>query len=323
MLTWYIVVADSMVFDSMLGLARKVIEGLSIDISITDIVEKARQAISQPSWLALMLNLGNILSNRLVQLFTIAGFLYSIIRFTDFKFRKEFIGLAAANVILYLATLDTPFMDSLLSKVPTDPARISHITFLLLSIFTVVGGMMILRIANRILRIDWGETSIRRWFIILALFFSIFFLYQTGFVWQLTESGSGSFMIGQESLKKNGDIKMITAFRSAVTPEQDVYSAEWISRNREANSKIYATYSDTRVHSLTSSGMIPVRDVPKLKITTKVVPEEAYLYLSYLNVVDGIAPDFRPQEYHDMAEVSHLYAEKNKIYSNGASEIYK
>ncbi len=117
---------------------------------------------------------------------------------------------------------------------------------------------------------------------------------------------------------------------TAATPEQEVFSARWLSINMESGEKIYATYYDIRIHALTSYGMIPVEDVPRLTSTTKTIPKGAYVYLQYINVVDGIGTAFdsplmpgREYSYYSMTEIFHLYQGKNKIYSNGGSEIYK
>ena len=96
--------------------------------------------------------------------------------------------------------------------------------------------------------------------------------------------------------------------------------------NRKPGEKIYAIYDEIRVHALTSYGMIPVSDVPALASTTKGIPEDTYVYLRYLNVVGGIGTDFdisSGHTFYDMAEISPLFEGKNKIYSNGGSEIYE
>ncbi|MBA7696675.1 hypothetical protein ES703_105326 [subsurface metagenome] len=163
----------------------------------------------------------------------------------------------------------------------------------------------------------------------LSIFFVIFFLYQTGFIWQVIESESGTGL-DQEWLKKYGAPEQKAALYTIFPPEQEVFSARWLSMNMKPGEKIYATYSDIRVHALTSYGMIPLEDVLALTSKTKTIQEDAYVYLQYLNVIEGIGTEFDTsvspvglRTIYNMTEVSHLLEGRNKIYTNGGSEIYK
>ena len=145
----------------------------------------------------------------------------------------------------------------------------------------------------------------------------------------MAESGSGSGL-DNEWIKKYGAPEQKAAFYTAFPPEQEVFSARWLSMNMKAREKIYVTYSDIRAHTLTSYGMIPLEDVLALTSKTKTIPEDAYVYLQYLNVIEGIGTEFDTsvslmglRTIYNMTEVSHLYEGKNKIYTNGGSEIYK
>ena len=101
--------------------------------------------------------------------------------------------------------------------------------------------------------------------------------------------------------------------------------------NMKSGEEVYAIYNDVRVHALTSYGMMPIEDIPKVTNTTKTIPKDAYVYLQYLNVIEGIRHEVNPSQMHvrktssihSMTEISHLFKGKNKIYSNGGSEIYK
>ena len=48
-----------------------------------------------------------------------------------------------------------------------------------------------------------------------------------------------------------------------------------------------------------------------------------YLYLRYINVVDGVYTD-HDQLRHDLYEVCpNLFADRSKLYDNGGSEVYR
>jgi len=176
-------------------------------------------------------------------------------------------------------------------------------------------------------KVSWARASALS---ILSVYFVVFFLFQTGFVWQVTEGYSGSVSLSQDGIRKYGDMGAKARLYLIITADQDVFGAEWLSTHREFEEEVYAIYGDTRVHALLSYGMIPVEEVPKLTPSTETVPEDAYVYLQYLNVVEGIGTRYAPElpfgrrdSTYSMSDISHLFEGKNKIYSNGGSEIYK
>ena len=330
-LIWYISAAGSLIFTSFVELGENIISRISAtDILTPEFAPRVKEALTVDKSLvvSLLSKLRPVL-NHFVELFIITGVLAVLLRPRGLQFRKEYVALAILPLGVYLACVAPPFLSPLLSKVYVGTWRLHHISLIFLAPFCVIGGITALRIASRVVRVPWTDRNMRRWFVLLPLFLVIFLLYQTGLVWQITAGHSGSLSLSQNSLRE-GTVSEKAKLYNAVTPEQDVFSARWLSANMKPGDRVYASYDGIRVHVLLSHGMIPTSDVIRLTRKTEKIREDAYVYLRFLNVAEGIGTEFRVSglagernSYYDMSEVSHLYKEKNKIYSSGDSEIYR
>jgi uncharacterized membrane protein len=175
---------------------------------------------------------------------------------------------------------------------------------------------------SKVVRVSWTDKNVRTSLKVLSVYFVIFMLYQSGFVYQVAEGYSGSISIGQEEIKEYGDANQKASFYSLYHPEQDVFSAKWLSKRRNHEKKVYAIYNGIRVHPLVSYGMISRSETPVLTNTTKKIKEGSYVYLHYLNVVEGIGTDWHERSIYNMTEIYPLIKNKNKIYSNGGAQVY-
>ena len=366
-LTWYMYVSSSTVFDSLIHLGDHITSSISTDF-LTPEVSRVQRFLVPQTPLERLLRVVNIIINYLKQIFIITGVLVVLLKHRELKFEKEYVAFSMLNLVIYSVCIAPPFLSPLLAASGTDLGRLSLITFIFLAPFCVIGGLTVFRMISRVVKASWKAVqqfkirrkrkihralnpkrskifsaksnygnapwtneTMRKWLKVLSVYFVIFFLFQTGFVREVTQDYTGSPSLNQEWVEKYGDTEKKAGLYSAVTPEQEVFSARWLSMNMNPGEKVYATYMDARVHALTSYGMIPIKDVPKLTNTTKTIQKDAYVYLQYLNVVEGIGTEFKQSlrddegrySYYNMTEISHLFAGENKIYSNGGSEVYK
>ena len=88
--------------------------------------------------------------------------------------------------------------------------------------------------------------------------------------------------------------------------------------------EIYAPYS-VGERALCAYGMIPRQKIREFTNNTKKI-KRGYIYLSALNVVGGIGRSLNPKletpTHFNMSDIYPLLDKKNKIYTNGGSEIY-
>lgn len=201
-------------------------------------------------------------------------------------------------------------------------ARLYHITLVFLAPFCITGAIVGYRFLFR------GALSpIQAPLKALSVLLAVYLLCTTGFVGEVTKNYLSSISLSQESTKKYGDAERKVRFYDIYTPEEEVFSARWLSKNALRDRRIYAIYSGTTIHTLTSYGLIPEHKVHRLTPDRRAIPRGSYVYLQYVNVVEGLGTIFKKvalkhvRDIITMEEFSPLLAKTNKIYSNKGSEI--
>ena len=322
-LVWYMYISGSVVFEAYVRIGDHIARNIFTEFLNPPASGGLSLLLTQlkPGLLYLVYAIINYLN----QVFIVIGVLVLILKYRRLKFEKEYTAFSILSLLILFAGILAPFLTRSVHM-----ERLYHIALIFLAPFCVIGAITVFRMISKVVKVSWTNKSVRRWLTVLSIYFVIFSLYQTGFVWEVGQEHWSSPVLSQESIKLYGGVADKARLYSAVTPEQDVFSAKWLSMNMKAGEKVYATYSDIRIHALTSYAMILVEDVPKLTKTTKTIPKDAYVYLQYINVVEGTGTEFdlslppgRKHSYYSMSEISYLYEGKNKIYSNGGSEIYK
>jgi uncharacterized membrane protein len=255
----------------------------------------------------------------LLSLFFIAvGIITLMLKHREMKFEREYVAFSLVAFAICLGGIALPYFASALNT-----ARLYHITLIFLAPFCVIGGITIFRVVSRIVRASWTNESVSSSLKVLSVFFAIFLLFNSGWVYEVAKDNPGSIALSHESIKKYSDYEKKAWFYTTLTPEQDVFSAKWLSKGRNHEEKVYATYKDSRVHPLMSYGLISAIETPALTNTIREIKGGSYVYLQYLNVVEGIGTYQREESIYNMTEIYPLYRGKSKIYTNGASEIYK
>jgi uncharacterized membrane protein len=313
-LTWYMYVSSSSTFNTIVHIGDHIASSIYTDFLNPEAVEGLEMMLGEVA--PGLLHKVNRVICYLNQIFIIIGCIVLLLKYVELKFEKEYGAFSMINLAILFASISVPFFASSLNM-----DRVYHITLIFLAPFCVIGGITFFRMLSRIVRVSWTDKNVRSSLKVLSVYFVIFMLYQTGFVFQVVEGYSGSISIGQEEIKEYGDAKEKAGFYSLYHPEQDVFSAKWLSKRRNHEKKVYAIYNGARVHPLESYGMIPRSETPVLTNTTKKIKEGSYVYLQYLNVVEGIGTDRREKSIYNMTEIYPLIENKNKIYSNGGSEI--
>lgn len=191
-------------------------------------------------------------------------------------------------------------------------SRFYEIALLLLAPLGILGGKEVLSLFTR----KRGEPYYAS--LLLILFLIPFFLFQSGFVYAITGNINWSLPLSIHS----GEVDNLILYDKIVN-EQEVLAARWLYKKIYTYSSgdrhlVYASIGADRI--LTSYGMFPPENKRILSNVT-IMDENSYVYLDRLNVVEGI---IKGERYvWNSSELSPIFDDMNKIYSNGASEIYK
>lgn len=172
---------------------------------------------------------------------------------------------------------------------------------------------------------DYVNRNQKVGFATISIFLLIFLLFNSGFASEVLFKDYGpAIYLSKERILEHGNIIEKERFYRKYITDYDVFSAKWLSKNR--NSAVKRIYSDQRGGDV----LYPYGDISPLTLAirltnhTKLI-NPSYVYLRYVNVCEGI------MAYHTPSSVSFNTSElypilkekyKNKIYTNGGSEIY-
>jgi uncharacterized membrane protein len=314
-LAWYMYVSSSSAFEAIVRIGDHIVSSIFTDFLNPEAAEGVKlimwKTVSPLHDVTKYLHL-------ISQFFIVIGIYTLLAKRKEMKFKKEYAAFSYVNFMICFAGIAVPFFASSLNT-----SRLYHITLIFLAPFCVIGGMAFFRMVDHVVKKSWTDRIVRSSLRVLSVFFAVFLLFNSGWVYEVAKDNPGSISLSQEWIKECGGTKTKASFYTTLTPEQEVFSAKWLSKKREHEEKVYATYNDIRVHALTSYGMIPRSETPILTNTTENIEEKPYVYLQHLNVIEGIGTDWDQKIIYDIDEIFHLFDAKSKIYSNGASEVYK
>lgn len=233
------------------------------------------------------------------------------------EFHEEYSAFSLASFTLAVVAIVVPYLSGALN-----PTRLYQITLIFLAPFCVTGALSISHLLYR--KNMKADFTLK----LVSLIFAVFLLFNIGFVYEVTKEEPESISLSQNSIMEYGDEGGKVAFYTDYTTDQDVFSAEWMSKYSSVDSIIYATISDLRVHSLQSYGMISQARVYPLTTSTTTMQGSSYVYLQYLNVVVGLGVFTEPSlgtpqiQFFNIEQISPLLEKTDKIYTNGGSEIF-
>jgi uncharacterized membrane protein len=210
---------------------------------------------------------------------------------------------------------------------PLDFSRFYQLSLLFLAPCFVLGGEAFVdNVANLLRRVArrsfLGNTHKIGTALLCAVLVG-YFLSQSGFINCVTEAAPQSYALDFSRFVTSRDLGLKGRFYSAYIPEQNFFSAVWLSKHVGPQSIVYADY-DSRQNVLMSYGMIPMQYLAPLSNST--VPEwNSFVYLSSLNVGDGVITYTYRESTLDLfnsSEISSILNQSNLIYSNGNGEIW-
>jgi len=239
----------------------------------------------------------------LTQAFIVVGFVGLVTKRTRIRIEKEYFILSLTAMMLLAMLILVPGLANALNM-----TRFYHILLFFLAPFCVIGAEFIVKVLSK----REKEFAVSALLLIVLV---PYFLFQTGFVYEVT--GSDSWSIPLSGYRMNA-LRLYGQY--GYTDAYSVYGAQWLSKNVDVrNSGLYAD-GFSRNNVLTIYGMVYRGHVNGLSNTTRVA-ENGVVYLSTLNVVEGVIPFGRLP--WNTSELSSVFDDLNVVYANGGSEIYK
>jgi hypothetical protein len=151
--------------------------------------------------------------------------------------------------------------------------------------------------------------------VLLVIVLVPYFLFQTGFMYEVT--GSESWSIPLSGYRMNA-LRLYGQY--GCTDSYSVYGARWLSENVNiGNSGLYADGS-SRNYVLTIYGMV-YRGYVNLLSNTTFVTRNGVVYLSTLNIIEGVIPFERFS--WNTTELTFIFDDLSLVYTNGGSITYE
>jgi len=252
--------------------------------------------------------------------FILIGILMLLFKRTKTKLDPKYRTVAILSAVILFLCVAVPNVAPNLNF-----ERFYAITLLFLAPCFVLGGETLVDISENALRRAIRRRSLSNTYskmstTVLCAVLIGYFLSQSGFINCVAGGSPLSFSLNYSRMlaPTNSNLPDIINFYSGFIPEQDVFGAEWLSKNRGESLMIYA---DSRCADavLTSYGLIPRQQISSLTNTT-MLEQGGFVYLGQLNVLNGVI--LTPTGYFNTSEIFPLLNETNLIYSNGNSEIW-
>jgi len=228
----------------------------------------------------------------LAKAFLILGIIFVFFTRIRRKFNIDFIGLTLVSISLLALMLLHPTL-----SLHYNISRLYLQLLIILAIFATFGGLLFFSFLKKDIKKIYA----------VGIFFSTIFLLYTGFIPQFI--GGPAFM----HLNNYGE-----DYDKYYTHDTEKTAAIWLGKNRDIKSPVFA---DAEANlRLQSTLYFNANNV----IIPSVIPKNAYVYAGYANVIQKRADaslDGTPLIYN--YPIGFLSTNKNIVYNNGGSAIYK
>ena len=309
-ISWYFYVTPDL-GTNFLQVAKGMVTSITTDFGDLQARGSGVSDFVTPDFNSLSLtSMADVIINKVPYILVFVGFFALVKKFRILSLSSEYVYWLSANIIILLMLLVVPsFAPAFL------PHRFYHISLIFLAPVCIFGGMTLLRlILKKFKKIKRKRSLILG---VLSIFFIVIFFFKVGFIAEITNDTPSNISISFNRMKASNDPIMLDSLYSAYSPEEDMWSAIWLSKFPSNDSGIYAD-TIARKHVLVAYGMIVVDWDHNLHNDTIII-EDSYVYLRFFNS-EGLINDNGVVK--NATGIMDQLNSKAKIYSNGKSEIY-
>ncbi|MHA1834908.1 MAG: DUF2206 domain-containing protein [Candidatus Baldrarchaeia archaeon] len=300
MFSWYVYTSRSAVFDSFLEFGDYVLRQLN------DFLNPASrgEAVLRGLGLEAPPTVWNMVSRAfayITEALIVTGFIGLITKRVKVSFDAEY----SAFIIFSMGFLATLILIPGLANT-MNMTRFYHVLLFFLAPLSVLGAETIVNMIRR------RNTEVKVAVLVLVILVP-YFLFQTNFVYEVTGSESWSVPL---SLHRMNGYKLYRLM--GYIPKENVFGSYWLSRYVDTQDiRVYADADSLKV--LIAYGLIYLGRINLLSNTTRIEDVEV-IYLGKLSVVHQTIVG---RDIWNSSELSFLFSNVSKIYSNGACDVYK
>lgn len=315
MFSWYIFTSSSGAFTSFLAFGENVYGDLSGFLSMSSRGAGVMRGLGLESAPTIWNTASRIFAYA-TQFLIVVGFIMLVIGRnkrtpTHVSFSSEYMIFSSMNMVLLASLIIVPGLAETMRM-----ERFYHILSFILAPFCVLGAEKLVSLVTK------SKTELKTLILLLIVLIPYFF-FQTNFIYEVVGSRSESVPLSGYRMDR-----FRLYFSYGYIDERSVFGAQWMSEHLSAR----AMSMDKPVCAdlistwgvLTSYGMLYRGKVDVLSNQT-IVGGGGTVYLNPFNVIDGSFLDSStyPTRIGNTTEISLVIGNLDKLYSNGASEVYQ
>ncbi|MCW4010405.1 MAG: DUF2206 domain-containing protein [Candidatus Bathyarchaeota archaeon] len=236
-----------------------------------------------------------------------------LIRRERIKFGSEFSSMAIVSMVVLILCMGVPtFAESL------NASRFYHIAQYFLAPFLIVGataiGSLVAKAAKKMAHPkDLAKSLHRAGVVVLSVILVSYFLFQVGFIYQVTDDVPTSIALSRKEIK-NWPLDLHDLY----VDKPEVESAYWVQDNRINQSEIY---TDFGVRYMASYALVAPRMHKTLspQISDMQI-NGALVCFGRLNIVYGVIEHERFIWY--ITDFENVFGNSSCVYANGKAAIY-
>ncbi len=298
-LSWYMYIASSHAFNVIVNVGNHIISNIYTDF----LSPEASQALNiVVSGTVSPLHEATKILHHITQIFIIVGVIGSVfMQNYRNRFNKEYLAFSLLFFTGYFAILAFPYSGF-------GTTRLYHLSLIFLAPFCVIGGITVFKVVSKIVKVSWTDQRVRSSLRALSIFFAIFLLFNSGWVYEVAKDHPSSI-----ALNNTIDYPRFN--------DREVSGAKWLHRAR-GDVPIYA--DAYRWLLLIDSEGYPYQWFTSFdKVQNK---RDSYIYLGSFNVIESKVLTVQRKgvrgirEYIDMTD---LIKGRNRIYDNRGAQVYQ
>jgi uncharacterized membrane protein len=249
-----------------------------------------------------------------LQIFIAIGLIALISGRKNTRFNPEYSALAIGGLFILIASIALPNFAAGLNI-----QRFYHIALLILAPFCVLGGLEIeLFLESKILLPSKKINKIRIpqikkvWTSVIAIMLIFFFLFQVGFVYEVTGDTPLSISLSRNRTSFPGPLLLDADAR-------EIAASKWLSKNAQNISSVFADSISN--HYIESYGLVPPQKIAILFPGAVYSPQNSSFYFFGWDTFERNSI-YGYSEMWNLTEYSPITENYNLIFSDGGSNIY-
>lgn len=316
-LTWFMFVSSSSAFNTIVNIGSHISERLIDDFLSTQNSRGAYMIVRSETSLLRYINKVMYI---IIQILITVGFVKTLVNYRKLKFSVTYIGFGLYFLFILFAAIGVS------SFAVMDPSRLFHLSLFILAPFSIIGYIFVCeKVYSLFTKNNSYIKNPNNLYKLFSIFLVIFFLFNTGFIFEISKDHPNSIAISQNTIQNYGDTVDLASFYGNYIITQNVYSGIWLGKFIGNNRSVYRGDLIQGYPSLTIYGGIDKSNIKQFDINTTKI-DSGYIQITYANRIKNVGSTWynplQKRTAYTFSDVLFLFEGKNDVYDNGGSNIF-